>query len=256
MAQRSVLRVFGTEAKANAIALRALLNANPMAPSVTLDVTAAPKSSVLEHVATLYNEAAAFDIATQLSILLRAHGAKYVTERPADVDLQPIVAAHLAEELGYDLDEYVAMGGTFDRLHAGHKVLLTYSILHARTRLRIGVTGEALLVKKKNKELLQPFDVRQSTVEHFVRSIRQDLEYEVVELTEPSGGTNEIAGVTGMVVSPETLPAVASINEERAKRGLQPMRPITIEYVGPQGNRVSSTQLREAELKRKEQHSN
>uniref|UniRef100_A0A7S1KYQ4 Cytidyltransferase-like domain-containing protein n=1 Tax=Neobodo designis TaxID=312471 RepID=A0A7S1KYQ4_NEODS len=233
-------RVAGVEAAANASALRAYLaKAKTPAPSVVLDITDAKAEAVLDHVTQLYNAASHVAIYSQVNVLLRAHEAG---------NLQPIRAQHLTEELGYDLHDHVAMGGTFDRLHVGHKVLLTYSVLHARHRLRIGVTGEELLKRKRHAELLQPFEERRRNVETFVRALRTDLAYDVVELNEPTGGTTTIEDLTAMVVSPETLPTVDAINAERTARDLDPVAPIVINYIGPDGEeRVSSTALREAE---------
>lgn len=44
--------------------------------------------------------------------------------------------------------EHVAVGGTFDRLHAGHRNLLAAAALVATKAVYIGVTGPALLQKK------------------------------------------------------------------------------------------------------------
>lgn len=35
------------------------------------------------------------------------------------------------------------MGGTFDRLHAGHRLLLAATALVAREHIFVGITGEA-----------------------------------------------------------------------------------------------------------------
>lgn len=43
----------------------------------------------------------------------------------------------------------VALGGTFDYLHIGHQLLLLYGALAAKQTIYVGVTGEALLAKKK-----------------------------------------------------------------------------------------------------------
>lgn len=40
----------------------------------------------------------------------------------------------------------IALGGTFDHLHAGHKVLLTLAAYISRKKVVIGVTGEIFLV--------------------------------------------------------------------------------------------------------------
>lgn len=148
--------------------------------------------------------------------------------------------------------DYVALGGTFDRLHPGHKMLLTQASLCTASRLRVGVTGPLLLKNKKNAEMLQSFDTRRGNAERFLRALRGDLALDVVELTEKSGGTNAIAEVDAMVVSPETLPSLESINAERRERGFKDMAPILIRFVGGADNtsRISSSKLREMEIAR------
>lgn len=37
----------------------------------------------------------------------------------------------------------VAVGGTFDRLHAGHRLLLAATALVSRQHIFVGITGEA-----------------------------------------------------------------------------------------------------------------
>ena len=45
------------------------------------------------------------------------------------------------------------MGGTFDYLHNGHKILLvaTFLLTEIGGKILIGLTGESLLKNKKNK---------------------------------------------------------------------------------------------------------
>lgn len=42
----------------------------------------------------------------------------------------------------------VVLGGTFDRLHVGHKILLTEAVLHARKRVVVGVTDVNMIKSK------------------------------------------------------------------------------------------------------------
>ena len=58
----------------------------------------------------------------------------------------------------------VALGGTFDYLHIGHQILLLYSVIAARETVYIGVTGDSMLIKKKNREAIQPLSVRMKKV--------------------------------------------------------------------------------------------
>ncbi|KAI1124066.1 cytidylyltransferase [Nemania abortiva] len=76
----------------------------------------------------------------------------------------------------------VCLGGTFDHLHAGHKLLLTAAAIllevpesptAAPARFIIGITGDELLRRKKYAELVQPWDLRVKNVIEFLASILQ-----------------------------------------------------------------------------------
>ena len=76
----------------------------------------------------------------------------------------------------------VAVGGTFDHLHIGHKLLLTATALLAEPKgsqknssqtvlLTIGISGDDLLTKKKFAEELESWDERQQKVAEFLESV-------------------------------------------------------------------------------------
>ncbi|RDL33580.1 Nucleotidylyl transferase [Venustampulla echinocandica] len=74
----------------------------------------------------------------------------------------------------------VALGGTFDHLHAGHKLLLTAAALLLQPasktstvarRLIIGITGDELLKNKKYAEHIRSWKQRQDDVVDFLLSI-------------------------------------------------------------------------------------
>ena len=69
----------------------------------------------------------------------------------------------------------VCVGGTFDRLHAGHKVLLSAAALLARSRVLVGVTDDALLRDKALQPLIEPRALRAATAAAFVRAVRPGL---------------------------------------------------------------------------------
>lgn len=76
----------------------------------------------------------------------------------------------------------VAVGGTFDHLHIGHKLLLTmFAFVLARQppsrgsqalcSLTVGITGDELLVNKKYADVLESWECRQETVHDFLCSV-------------------------------------------------------------------------------------
>ncbi|KAJ6084154.1 hypothetical protein N7486_010954 [Penicillium sp. IBT 16267x] len=151
----------------------------------------------------------------------------------------------------------VAVGGTFDHLHLGHKRLLTALALalepldrtnQDRERLlTIGVTGDALLVNKKFAECLESWEERfQSTAAFLaaimdfsgngsprvertrtsddkgqvvIMQIQPNLIYKFVEFFDVCGPTVTDENISALVVSKETSAGGAFVNEERAKKG-------------------------------------
>ncbi|KAH6724823.1 pantetheine-phosphate adenylyltransferase family protein-like protein [Leptodontidium sp. MPI-SDFR-AT-0119] len=74
----------------------------------------------------------------------------------------------------------VAVGGTFDHLHVGHKLLLTATALLLQPdtgaslvnrRLIVGITGDELLKNKKYAEYLNSWKQRQEDVVEFLLSV-------------------------------------------------------------------------------------
>ncbi|KIW42300.1 uncharacterized protein PV06_05862 [Exophiala oligosperma] len=78
----------------------------------------------------------------------------------------------------------VAVGGTFDHLHIGHKLLLTATVLAAEPSepdaqqpttpprlITVGITGDELLVNKKYGAVVESWATRQQRTAEFVESI-------------------------------------------------------------------------------------
>ena len=81
-----------------------------------------------------------------------------------------------------------AVGGTFDRLHSGHKILLSSAALLARQRVVVGISGDALLKKKSLASFLQPISGRIEGVHWFLSLAHgSSLQYELIEINDPCG---------------------------------------------------------------------
>jgi pantetheine-phosphate adenylyltransferase len=115
----------------------------------------------------------------------------------------------------------VVLGGTFDHLHAGHKILLSMSAWIATRKIIVGVTGEqalqipevtlnmsvddVLLVNKSNKKVLQNIDERISLVRSFLDLFKPGLELFIVPIYDVYGPTAVDPDIQALVVSKETL---------------------------------------------------
>lgn len=90
----------------------------------------------------------------------------------------------------------VAVGGTFDHLHIGHKLLLTMtafavepatSVDGPQRSITIGITGDELLKNKKYAEYLESWDARQRRTFDFLSCI--------IDFTAPGGGMQKVEEV-------------------------------------------------------------
>lgn len=144
----------------------------------------------------------------------------------------------------------VAVGGTFDRLHAGHRLLLSAAAWASAQKLWIGVTGEALLGRKQYADLIAPYEDRAKTASAFARQIRPDLPtVSVSELTDSAGATGRDPSIDAIVVSCETRASADGINATRVRNGLPAMTIITVDVLAGGSSKLSSSALREADAK-------
>nr|CAG4643298.1 EOG090X0864 [Ilyocryptus agilis] len=130
------------------------------------------------------------------------------------VDSTPTIGA--ADKL-YD---HVVIGGTFDRLHEGHKMLLTAAILRCGKSLTIGVTDGDMIRTKKLWELIEPCQMRIDKLRNFLRDIEPRLEYKIVPINDPFGPTAYDEALQLLVVSEETLSGGHKVNQLRKEKGL------------------------------------
>jgi phosphopantetheine adenylyltransferase len=155
----------------------------------------------------------------------------------------------------------VAVGGTFDHLHIGHKLLLTmFAFVLGRRQpsdspsvLTVGITGDALLVNKKFADQLESWKARQEATHDFLHSIvyfgQSDdnriqvqevnepgpnghavhvsypfgLTIKYVEIWDPFGPTITDKDITALALSLETRGGGAAVNEKRKEQGWDPL---------------------------------
>lgn len=157
------------------------------------------------------------------------------------------LATAIADDSMFD---YSVLGGTFDHLHSGHKVLLSEAVMLTKRRLTIGVTDDSMLRNKVLSELVQPLAFRMHKVREFLDDIDWSLVYDIVPISDPFGPSVTDARLQCIVVSEETYKGGLKVNEERIARNLSELHIHPVELVPDQivNNKISSTQLRSRDL--------
>lgn len=158
----------------------------------------------------------------------------------------------------------VCLGGTFDHLHPGHKLLLHASALllnipskdsDKTCTLIVGISSDELLAKKKYAEELQPWTERTQTVLSFLSTL---LEYDTTATSPPTQTTSDETIATlrdgrvkvrcivlrdpfgppiheedadAIVVSGETRSGGKAINDRRTEKGWKPLEVFEIDVL-------------------------
>lgn len=128
--------------------------------------------------------------------------------------------------------DYVCLGGTFDRLHNGHKILLSIGGLLTRRELLVGVSSNEMLENKKLAPLILSFQSRCTSVRSFMSSVGFPASrLEVVKLTDFFGPPGNCPKFQCIVTSAESLPNCWKLNELRASKGFNLLEVEKIEFV-------------------------
>ncbi|CEI39619.1 hypothetical protein FVEN_g1905 [Fusarium venenatum] len=171
----------------------------------------------------------------------------------------------------------VCLGGTFDHLHPGHKLLLhTSAILlnippkdsDKTCTLVVGISSDELLAKKKYAEELQPWTERtqavlsflstlleydttaaspatQSTPDETIATLRDGrVKVRCIVLRDPFGPPIHEEDADAIVVSAETRSGGKAINDRRTEKGWKPLEVFEIDVLDAEevdGEAVSKT---------------
>ncbi|WP_331232791.1 phosphopantetheine adenylyltransferase [Natronorarus salvus] len=143
----------------------------------------------------------------------------------------------------------VALGGTFDPVHDGHRALFERGF--GIGDVTVGLTSDELAPRTRREErYVRSFDERRGSLESELSNFadRYDRSFEVKELTEPTGIATE-PRFDALVVSPETKAGGRHINEIRRENGDDPLTLVVVDHVlAEDGEIVSSTRILRGEI--------
>ncbi|CAG5117334.1 unnamed protein product [Candidula unifasciata] len=144
----------------------------------------------------------------------------------------------------------VVVGGTFDYLHAGHKLLLNECCLLCDQKLTVGITDGDRNKKKVLWELIEPYADREKEVVRFVTEVKPGIIMEPVKIFDAFGPTKTDPNLDCIVVSQETKEGAKMVNEERLKLGFSQLEVVVIDLIDDvchtddEESKVSSSSIR------------
>jgi len=144
----------------------------------------------------------------------------------------------------------VGVGGTFDQLHRGHRMLLVKAF-EIGDFVAIGLSSDELVSKLNKPHITASYEERQQGLKVWLSELGSLDRVEFVPLFDSFGSSIKDPEIQALVVSEETTPMAKKINELRIKKGFSQLKIFTVSMVrsdncGP----ISTTRIRKGEMDR------
>lgn len=144
----------------------------------------------------------------------------------------------------------VAVGGTFDELHKGHKVLLMKAF-EIGEHVLIGLCTDEFVKKMGKPHVTAPYEERLKELRAFLKAQGLSDKAEIIPLSDPYGNTLTDTCIEALVVSEETEKTALKINQKRSEAQMLPLTIVTISMVPAENCKpISTTRIREGEIDR------
>ncbi len=142
----------------------------------------------------------------------------------------------------------VAVGGTFDEFHRGHRALLK-AAFEVGEKVMIGLCTDSLVEKLGKPHEIAPFAVRQEELKSFLIRHGWLERAEIVPLCDAYGPALTSERIEAIVVSRETEARAREINEKRRANSLPLLCVVVIEMVLAENcDPISATGIRRLEI--------
>lgn len=126
--------------------------------------------------------------------------------------------------------ETVAVGGTFDEFHKGHRALLKKAF-EVGNHVLVGLCSDDFVKKLKKPHNIAPYEKRSEELKNFLRKRGVLERAEIFPLNDPYGVTVSRNRLDAIVVSKETEPRAHEINEKRKSKGMPPLKIVVIDMI-------------------------
>jgi pantetheine-phosphate adenylyltransferase len=147
----------------------------------------------------------------------------------------------------------VAVGGTFDEFHRGHKALLLKAF-EISDHVLIGLSTDELVQRLGKPHEISTYDFRLEELKGFLWKEGLLERSEIMPLHDAYGVTLSKGCVNALVVSRETEKTAKDINKKREAKGLEPLSIVVIDMVPAYNDEpISTTRIRRGEIDREGQ---
>uniref|UniRef100_A0A1I7UJ17 CTP_transf_like domain-containing protein n=1 Tax=Caenorhabditis tropicalis TaxID=1561998 RepID=A0A1I7UJ17_9PELO len=145
-----------------------------------------------------------------------------ITDVPRTVNDYVLIGEEKPENVENSLKKYkkVVLGGTFDRMHNGHKVLLNKAAELASENIVVGVTDRKMIITEP--------------------------------IEDPFGPSTRIQDLEAIVVSRETIKGADAVNKKRSEQGMSQLDVIVVELIEGADEILNETKI-SSSSKRREQ---
>jgi pantetheine-phosphate adenylyltransferase len=144
----------------------------------------------------------------------------------------------------------VAVGGTFDEFHKGHRALLMKAF-EVGERVLVGLCSNRLVESLSKPHVTASYEQRLEELSKFLQERGVWERAEIVPLNDPFGVTLSKGCVEALIVSRETELMAVKINEERERRELPPLQIVIIDMIPSENHSpISTTRIRRGEIDR------
>jgi pantetheine-phosphate adenylyltransferase len=139
--------------------------------------------------------------------------------------------------------ETVAVGGTFDLFHSGHRVLLMKAF-EVGNRVLIGLCSDNFVKKMRKPHEIASYAERLEELKKLLKKKGLLSRGEIIPLDNAYGITLSDKRIEAIVVSEETEPRAHQINEKRKNMGIAPLQIITVNMILSEDHYpISSTRI-------------
>jgi len=146
--------------------------------------------------------------------------------------------------------DMVAVGGTFDEFHKGHRALLIKAF-EVGNHVLVGLCADAFARELRKPHKVATYNERLEELKKFLEKLGVLDRADIVPLHDPYGPTLSSTSLDAIVVSEETEPRAHEINRKRVAKGLPPLNVVVIRMVPAENHvSISTTRIRWKEIDR------